>query len=223
MECFAYLSLSYMPMASFHNACCDGATNIEAVNNLSTSTYLCTCDMAEKINKTKLNLCCAEFIWGNIKNILAFTIISQHWDGAGSWNPSSWKTRIFYPAYSIPLLLIFWQHKGQGISSHGIALIVLEHSSFSTSRIKTLRSTPNWQHFADDIFKCIFFNENVWILLKISLKFVPKGPINNIPALVQIMAWCSPGDKPLSEPRMINLPMHIGVSRPQWIKGMISI
>ena len=37
---------------------------------------------------------------------------------------------------------------------------------------------------ADDIFKRIFFNENVWILIKISLKFVPKGPINNIPALV---------------------------------------
>ena len=36
----------------------------------------------------------------------------------------------------------------------------------------------------------------------ISLKFVPKGPINNIPALVQIMAWRQTGDKPLSEPMM---------------------
>ena len=45
-------------------------------------------------------------------------------------------------------------------------------------------------------------NENVWILIKISLKFVPKGPINNIPALVQIMAWRQTGDKPLSEPMM---------------------
>ena len=44
-------------------------------------------------------------------------------------------------------------------------------------------------HFADDIFKCIFLNENVWISIKISLKFVPQGPIDNIP-LVQIMAWC---------------------------------
>ena len=47
------------------------------------------------------------------------------------------------------------------------------------------------------IFKCIFLNENVWILIKISLKYVPKGPINNIPALVQIMAWRRPGNKPL--------------------------
>ena len=55
---------------------------------------------------------------------------------------------------------------------------------------------------ADDVFKCNFLNENVWILIKISLKFVPKGPINNIPALVHIKAWRWPGDKPLSEPMM---------------------
>ena len=40
----------------------------------------------------------------------------------------------------------------------------------------------------DAIFQWIFLNEKVWILIKISMKFVPKGPINNIPALVQIMA-----------------------------------
>ena len=62
--------------------------------------------------------------------------------------------------------------------------------------------------FADNIFKCIFFNGNVWISIKISLKFVPKGPINNIPALVQIMAWRRPGNKPLSEPIMVSLLMH---------------
>ena len=38
----------------------------------------------------------------------------------------------------------------------------------------------NGRHFADDIFKCILSNENIWIPLKISLKFVPKGPINHI-------------------------------------------
>ena len=63
----------------------------------------------------------------------------------------------------------------------------------------TLRLRQNGCHFPDDIFKCIFLNENVWISIKISLKFVPKGPINNILALVQIMAWHRPGDKPLSE------------------------
>ena len=54
--------------------------------------------------------------------------------------------------------------------------------------------------FADDVFECIFLNENVWILTNISFKFVRKGQINNIPTLVQIMAWCGPGDKSLSEP-----------------------
>ena len=34
------------------------------------------------------------------------------------------------------------------------------------------------------IFKCIFLNENILISIKISLKLVPKGRINNIPALV---------------------------------------
>ena len=67
----------------------------------------------------------------------------------------------------------------------------------------TLRPRQNGRHFADDIFKYIFLNENVWIIIKISLKFVPKGPINNIPELVQIMAWRQLGDKPLSEPVVV--------------------
>ena len=89
--------------------------------------------------------------------------------------------------------------------------------SASISFLNTLRPRQNGHHFADDIFKCIFLNENIWILIKISLKFVPKSPINNIPALVQIMAWRRSGDKPLSEPIMIGLPMHICFTRPQWV------
>ena len=42
----------------------------------------------------------------------------------------------------------------------------------------------NGRHFPDDIFKCIIFNANVSIFIKISLKFVPRGPINNILSLV---------------------------------------
>ena len=55
---------------------------------------------------------------------------------------------------------------------------------------------------ADDIFKCIFLNENIWIAIRISLKFVPEVQIYNKPALVQIMAWRLIGAKPLSEPMM---------------------
>ena len=49
--------------------------------------------------------------------------------------------------------------------------------------ITTLRPRQNCRHFADE--------------------FVPKGPINNIPALVQIMAWRRSVDKPLSESMMV--------------------
>ena len=76
----------------------------------------------------------------------------------------------------------------------------------------SLRPRQNGRHFADAIFKCIFLNENVWIPINISMKFVPKGPINNIPALVQIMAWRCPGDKPLSEPMMVSSTTHIYAS-----------
>ena len=58
--------------------------------------------------------------------------------------------------------------------------------------------------FQTTFFKCILLNEYVWISIKISLKFVPGGPINNVPALVQIMAWRRLGDKPLSEPMIFN-------------------
>ena len=88
--------------------------------------------------------------------------------------------------------------------------------------LKTLGPRWNEQHFADDISKRIFFNENVWISITISPKFVPKGPINNIPALGQIMAWHRPGDKPLSEPMMVSLPTHICVTQPQWVKSLTS-
>ena len=81
-----------------------------------------------------------------------------------------------------------------------------------------LRPRQNGRHFPDDISKCIFLNENVWISINISLKFVLRGPINHIPTSVQVMAWRRPGDKPLSEPMMVRLPTHICVTRPQWVK-----
>ena len=87
--------------------------------------------------------------------------------------------------------------------------------------INILRPRQNGRHFADDIFKWIFLNENVWIPIKMSLKIVPQGPINNILTLVQIMAWRRPGDKPLSGPMMVRLPTHICVTRYQWVKSAV--
>ena len=93
----------------------------------------------------------------------------------------------------------------------------------SSRDINTLRPRQNGHHFADDTFKRIFLNENVRISIEISLKFVPMGPINNIPALVQIMAWRRSGDKPLSGPMMDSLLTHICVTRPQWVNCKMMI
>ena len=60
------------------------------------------------------------------------------------------------------------------------------------SMFKPLRPRQDGRHFADNICKSILLDENAWISLKISLKYVPKVLINNIPALVQIMAGLAP-------------------------------
>ena len=68
-----------------------------------------------------------------------------------------------------------------------------------------IHSSPpeqNGRHFADDIFRCIFMNEKFCIAIRISLKFVPKSPIDKKSALVQVMAWRRAGDKPLPEPML---------------------
>ena len=89
-----------------------------------------------------------------------------------------------------------------------------------TAYVNSLR--PRWKrrHIADDIFKCIFLNENVWTLLKFTPKLVPNVRINNIPLLVQITAWRRPGDKPFSESMMVYLRTHICVTRPQWVRTL---
>ena len=75
-----------------------------------------------------------------------------------------------------------------------------------------INSFPPWQndcHFVDDIIECIFTNEKFRILIQISLKFVPKGPINRKSALVQVMAWQWAGDKPLHDQCWPSSPMHV--------------
>ena len=62
------------------------------------------------------------------------------------------------------------------------------YQSCCTARVNTLRLRLNGGHFPDYIFKCISSNGNIWISITISLKFVPKSSINNIPALVQMIA-----------------------------------
>ena len=56
---------------------------------------------------------------------------------------------------------------------------------------------------ADDIFKHIFLNGDVRIVIQISLKFDPKDTIDNKSALLQVMAWRWTGHTPLPEAMMI--------------------
>ena len=77
--------------------------------------------------------------------------------------------------------------------------ISIAHCSFNTLRLK------NGRYFSDDIFKCVFLNENIRISTKISLKFYPRNPIDNNSALVRLMAWCLVGHKPLPEPMITKL------------------
>ena len=78
----------------------------------------------------------------------------------------------------------------------GFRVLIHHQQKILLQLFNTLRPSQNGFHFADNFFKCILLNEKVFILIKISLKFVAKGPINNIPSLVQIMAWRWAGDKP---------------------------
>ena len=86
--------------------------------------------------------------------------------------------------------------------------------------LNTLKPRQNGHYFPDDIFKCIILNENVGISINILLHFVNRGPINNIPALVQIMARHWPGDKPLSEPMMVILLPHICFTWSKWVYSL---
>ena len=72
-------------------------------------------------------------------------------------------------------------------------------------RTDVISQTIFWMYFLEG--ECMNFD--------INLEFVTKGPINNIPALVQIMAWRWPGDRPLCEPMMIRIPTLICVTLPR--------
>ena len=130
---------------------------------------------------------------------------------------AAWKTiDIFFQTsqifkYSISPLQTGWRYSKRLTRSSKISESFLTH--WGRDKMDAISQTTFPSTF--------FLNENVWIPIKISLKFVPKGRINNIPALVQIMAWRRPGDKPLSEPMLVSLSTHICVTRPQWVKYLL--
>ena len=105
----------------------------------------------------------------------------------------------------------WWPVSLHFLRSNNTDLVFPKYFDFRTRRLifSTLRPRQDGHHFEDDNVRCIFLYEDIWISINISLKCIPKGQINNIPALVQIMAWRRPGDKPLSEPMMFSLLIYI--------------
>ena len=75
------------------------------------------------------------------------------------------KTPNIYPTLRLSYVAMNW--------SQDRVFIILTH----------LPPGQDGRHFADDIFKCVSVNETLCILIKISLKFVPDGPVDNNPAL----------------------------------------
>ena len=112
-----------------------------------------------------------------------------------------YQTEINFPFHQISHAewLISKEHCHGHHSPYKATWHILSNYNQTHKALKTSRPRQNGRHFPDDILKCISLNETISISIKISLKFVPRGSIKNIPALVQIMAWRRSGDKPLSE------------------------
>ena len=83
---------------------------------------------------------------------------------------------------------------------HILSLHICQEPFLPGATFNSFPPGQNGHHFTDHIFKCIFLNENIRISIQILLKFVPKGPIDNKQALVEVMACRLFGTKPLPEP-----------------------
>ena len=104
------------------------------------------------------------------------------------WKVSSEKRRPFCLGVNV---LTPWEYFNDQLDIfkkiHGLIILVSpgnfgKSCSVSASMLGYCQHTKaeiKWPPFPDNIFKCIFLNENIWILIEFSLKFVPKGPINN--------------------------------------------
>ena len=146
-----------------------------------------------------------------------FRILSANWQSS-SWNAVLGDSLI--PLW-IPGLALVTSSRLEGLGTLALSYLIARGDCMSHVGIRGIvcegslckqyllcgfnNSSPPGQNgrlFTDNIFRCIFMNEKFYISITISLKFVPTGPIDNDPALIQIMTWCQIGDKPLSEPML---------------------
>ena len=117
-----------------------------------------------------------------------------------------------FPAYNFDQVLINRHQSSHVLSwckaqhSYYIPLFAACFSRYINAHLPVLRLSSyhieagtKWRRFHRRHFQT---NEIAKISIEISLKFVPSGPIDNISALVHIMAWRRTGDKPLFQPMM---------------------
>ena len=154
------------------------------------------------------------------------------WCGITCWNSPSW-SNVKHPAHYVGKYVIQVIYHGRWWSYDSIWVIIQWGSFLTWIFLHCTNKNINiiffiaLTHWGQDkiaaISQMTFSNAFSWMKMhefshKISLKFVPTVHINSIPALVQIMAWCRPGDKPLSEPMMVSLLTHVCITQPQWVK-----
>ena len=132
----------------------------------------------------------------------------SHEGSFNGWNQVFWPTRIHVTRHCHTSCSSKWQHSFQSFTlktvlSLATMLVSCHITQWQYSFYLTHWGQDNMAPISQITLSSKFsWLKNIWILIRISLKLVPKGPINNISALIQIMARRRPGNKPSSEPMM---------------------
>ena len=124
----------------------------------------------------------------------------------------------FFPEFQIQIQIQIHRQKSDQIQIQ----IQIQLIKYKYKYKYTMRPRQNCRHFTDDILKFIVLLEDC-LYIQISLKIVSKGPIYKKPTLVQIMAWCWVGNKPLSDQWWPDLLMHKCITRPKWVNRKCSV
>ena len=128
--------------------------------------------------------------------------------------------------FVIKTTLVASSHKKVGIMMNGImatlgfSCTAYQQHNKMMCMSQQIEAILKWPPFSTQHFQIHFCERKC---KKFWLKFhwsIFQSPINNIPSLVQIMAWHRPGDKPLSEPLMDSLLTHICATQPQWVNSL---
>ena len=119
---------------------------------------------------------------------------------------SSAKVAAILPGLNVLINSMAGKASSQDISSRRIGLVLLTH--WGRDKMAT-------------IFQTMFLNEFSWMKmyvfwLNFHWNLLARDQLTS--TMVHIMAWRRPGNKPLSEPMMVNLLTDIWVTRPQWAK-----